>query len=160
MSFGGPFTACKGVHPDDIPSWHIKVSHNSEASAIKRHSAEGTCNVYSQGANDIKEHVALFTGFADSVDFCSSVLPRVMPGCRGLTRWSPPGGSLEAPLQGAALPQDGAICPKLRNLADTFHTVNLKQKSEYGKNTSCFWMCLNKTWLLAESRWKRGKNSG
>lgn len=91
MSFSGLFPGHKGMHPDDIPSWHIKVSLISKACAT-RDAAEGTCNMYRQGANGIKEHAALFTDFAGSVDFCSSVLPRVMPGCWGLACWSPPGG--------------------------------------------------------------------
>lgn len=159
MSFRGPFAGLRGytrmIFQVGTSTWAV-----TERQALhKRHSAEETRSIYRQGANGIKEHVALFTDFADGVDFCSSALPRVMPGCWGLTCWSLPGGSLEAPLRGAVLPQDGAICPKLRNLADTFHTVNLKQKSEYSKNISCFWMCLNKARLLAESRRKRGKNS-
>lgn len=58
-------------------------------------------------------------------------------------------------LQAAALPQDGAICPQLRNLDGALQTVNLKQRSEYSKDISCFWMCLNRKWLIVERVEKR-----
>jgi len=35
VPFGGLFSGHKGMHPDDIPSWHIEVSHNSKARATR-----------------------------------------------------------------------------------------------------------------------------
>lgn len=52
---------------------------------LQEHSAKEMWSVYRQGANGIKEYAALFTDFADTVGFCSSVLPCVMHGSQGLT---------------------------------------------------------------------------
>lgn len=82
---------------------------------------------------------------------CQALSRDLGPGPCSVPGLQPPEGSPEAAAS--------AELPQLPNLAETFHTVNLKQKCEYGKNISCFWMCLNKTRLLAESRQERGKNS-
>lgn len=65
-------------------------------------------------------------------------------------------------LQASVLPRDGVICLQLRNLDGALQAVNLKQRSEYTKDISSFWMCLNRTWLIivrAEKRDDSVKNN-
>lgn len=113
LSLRGLFPAPKRVHPDCTAVWHKGASQSSKDAP-----QEGTCGVPSvrrgsvrhrrRGANGTEAQAALSPGLAGAVGSRSRALPCVMPGRWGL---EPPQGSLEALLQGAELPRDGASCP-------------------------------------------------